>query len=214
MEVAEEGCADRGEHSSRLYRGGGCESRELDRRSYTTPTASFFRGFGFRFGHPFAGTRRFFFIPRVSILLSFSFSLYPDVNFSWSSFSLSHLSDLPWFSSCQPLSQSSASCHVWSNLAPCTVRACAACTRSSVSSRRLRGRARRCNCPSYGLLVLASRSCPTRCARCNVVPCTQVERLCRTKAITDKRAKETAYRTTKNGGEWECAEEGEVAATG
>jgi len=43
--------------------------------SYTTPTAFFFRGFGFRFGHPFVGTRRFFSIPRVSILLSFSFFL-------------------------------------------------------------------------------------------------------------------------------------------
>src|SRR5436190_504481 len=87
--------------------------------SYTTPTASFFRGFGFRFGHPFAGTRGGSHHPRVSnpplsLFLSLFLSLSVSVSLSFSLYlsyllpplSLhSYFSDLPSFPSCQPLSQ-------------------------------------------------------------------------------------------------------------
>lgn len=70
----------------RVYIAAVAASRESSTgSSYTTPTASFFRGFGFRFGHPFAGTRRFSPSPVCPIPLFLSFYLF--VLFSITSFS-------------------------------------------------------------------------------------------------------------------------------
>lgn len=67
VEVAEEGYGQCRERSSRLYRGGGCESRELDRQLVHDPDRLLFQGFRFPVrGHPFARTRRFSPYPAVS----------------------------------------------------------------------------------------------------------------------------------------------------
>jgi len=78
VEVAEEGYGHRGERSSRLYRGGGCESRELDRQLVHDPDRLLFQGFRFPVRTPVRRDETVFFIPRVSnpsLSLSLSLSL-------------------------------------------------------------------------------------------------------------------------------------------
>lgn len=66
VEVAEEGYGHRGERSSRLYRGGGCESRELDRQLVHDPDRLLFQGFRFPVRTPVRRDEAVFSIPRVS----------------------------------------------------------------------------------------------------------------------------------------------------
>lgn len=88
VEVAEEGYGHRVGSAPRVYIAAVAASRESSTgSSYTTPTASFFRGFGFRFGHPFAGTRRFSPSPVCPIPLFLSLHLTLPFLFSVTSFS-------------------------------------------------------------------------------------------------------------------------------
>ena len=64
--MAEEGYGHRGERSSRLYRGGGCESRELDRQLVHDPDRLLFQGFRFPVRTPVRRDEAVFSIPRVS----------------------------------------------------------------------------------------------------------------------------------------------------
>lgn len=66
VEVAEEGYGHRGERSSRLYRGGGCESRELDRQLVHDPDRHLFQGFRFPVRTPVRRDAAVCSIPRVS----------------------------------------------------------------------------------------------------------------------------------------------------
>lgn len=66
VEVAEEGYGHRGERSSRLYRGGGCESRELDRQLVHDPDRLLFQGFRFPVRTPVRRDAAVCSIPRVS----------------------------------------------------------------------------------------------------------------------------------------------------
>lgn len=77
VEVAEEGYGHRGERSSRLYRGGGCESRELDRQLVHDPDRLLFQGFRFPVRTPVRRDAAVYSIPRVSNpSLSLSSSLF------------------------------------------------------------------------------------------------------------------------------------------
>lgn len=89
VEVAEEGYGHRGERSSRLYRGGGCESRELDRQLVHDPDRLLFQGFRFPVRTPVRRDEAVFSIPRVSIpSLSLSLSHFPILIFRHFFFSI------------------------------------------------------------------------------------------------------------------------------
>lgn len=115
VEVAEEGYSNRGERSSRLYRGGGCESRELDRQLVHDPDRLLFQGFRFPVRAPVRRDEAVFSIPRVS---SPSLSLSVSLFFLFSVTSSSPFPFSPVFPFAnRQLSQSSASCHVRPNFA-------------------------------------------------------------------------------------------------
>lgn len=88
VEVAEEGYGHRGERSSRLYRGGGCESRELDRQLVHDPDRLLFQGFRFPVRTPVRRDEAVFSIPRVSnpslslSLSHFTFLIFHHLFFS------------------------------------------------------------------------------------------------------------------------------------
>lgn len=92
VEVAEEGYGHRGERSSRLYRGGGCESRELDRQLIHDPDRLLCQGFRFPVRTPVHRDEAVFSIPGVSnpslfLSLPFLFSItsFSPFPFLWSS---------------------------------------------------------------------------------------------------------------------------------
>lgn len=89
VEVAEEGYGYRGERSSHLYRGGGCESRELDRQLVHDPDRLLFQGFRFPVRTPVRRDEAVFSIPRVSNpSLSLSLSHFPILIFRHLFFSI------------------------------------------------------------------------------------------------------------------------------
>lgn len=89
VEVAEEGYGHRGERSSRLYRGGGCESRELDRQLVHDPDRLLFQGFRFPVRTPVRRDEAVFSIPRVSSpSLSLFLSHFPILIFRHLFFSI------------------------------------------------------------------------------------------------------------------------------
>lgn len=89
VEVTEEGYGHRGERSSRLYRGGGCESRELDRQLVHDPDRLLFQGFRFPVRTPVRRDEAVFSIPRVSNpSLSLSLSHFPILIFRHPFFSI------------------------------------------------------------------------------------------------------------------------------
>lgn len=165
VEVAEEGYGQRRERSSRLYRGGGCESRELDRQLVHDPDRLLFQGFRFPVrGHPFARTRRFSPYPAVSdpsLHLTFTSLIFRRPFFTVPPLFLLDFRSYPFANRCLSLSESPRSAELtWRT--PC---ACGLCgwLRVSASSS---------SCSpvfivSHGLLAFASH--PVRTMRDRIV---------------------------------------------